>query len=101
MPTKKKARNQAPKKLALAEVLQSLPLFDDLYLRMQATNLQIVDGFLEEQELALLKEYLQLERTPIPFLMFVSALSQLWVFGVYELLRTWRHRVQSVLDFVY
>ena len=89
------------KKPGLAEVLCSLPLFDDLYLRMQASNLEIVDGFLRDQERALLLEYLQLERAPMPSMMFVSALSQLWVFGIYELLRTWRQRVSNVLAFVY
>jgi hypothetical protein len=68
---------------------------------MRAMNLQIVDGFLEDQEHALLREYLQAESMPIPSMMFVSALSQLWVFGIYELLHTWRQRVRSVLDFVY
>jgi hypothetical protein len=99
-PTKKGHKN-AEKKLGLAEVLSSLPLFDDLYLRMQAMNLEIVDGFLQDQERALLREYLELERTPIPSMVFVSALSQLWVFGIYELLRTWRQRVGKVLTFVY
>ena len=31
--------------------------------------------------------------------MIVSALSQLWIFGVYEMLRTWRQRLQDVLKF--
>ena len=31
--------------------------------------------------------------------MFVSAMSQLWVFGLYELLRTWRQRVEEVIRF--
>ena len=29
----------------------------------------------------------------------VSALSQLWIFGLYELLRTWRQRVRQVIEF--
>ena len=28
--------------------------------------------------------------------MFVSALSQMWIFGLYELLRTWRARIRSL-----
>jgi hypothetical protein len=99
-PTRKRARGTA-RELGLAEVLRSLPLFEDLYLGIQAMNLQIVDGFLQDQEHALLREYMQAESTPIPSMMFVSALSQLWVFGIYELLRTWRQRVRGVLDFVY
>jgi hypothetical protein len=90
---------QNPK--ALIRALQSLPLLgDDLYLRMQAMNLGVVDRFLVHVELQLLQEYEQLERTPMASATFVSALSQLWIFGVYELLRTWRQRLGDVLKFV-
>ena len=90
---------QDPK--ALIRALQSLPLLgDDLYLRMQAMNLGVVDRFLVGIELELLQEYEQLERTPMASATFVSAMSQLWIFGVYELLRTWRQRVGDVLEFV-
>ena len=81
------------------EVLKSLPLLNDLYVGMQAMNLTIVDSMIEEMEGDLLAEYIHLERTPIPSVMTVSALSQLWIFGVYELLRTWRQRLQDVLRF--
>lgn len=81
-------------------VLKSLPLIErDLYLGMQAMNLTVVDSMIEEMEENLLAEYIQLERTPVPSVMAVSALSQLWIFGVYELLRTWRQRLQDVLSF--
>ena len=82
----------------LAWALQSLPLFDDLFLGMQAMNLGMVHEFLLEIERNLLRELLELERTP-PHTIFVSAVSQLWVFGVYELLRTWRQRADEVLIF--
>jgi hypothetical protein len=81
------------------EVLKSLPLLNDLYVGMQAMNLTIVDAMIEEMEADLLAEFIHLERTPIPSVMIVSALSQLWIFGVYELLRTWRQRLQDVLKF--
>lgn len=84
--------------LGIAEALQSLPLLDDLYFKMQALNLDLVDRFLEDQETALLREYMHLEKTPSLDAMFVSALSQLWVFGLYELLRTWRQRCKGLLD---
>jgi len=82
----------------LAWALQSLPLFDDLFLSMQALNLGMVHEFLLEIEGDLLRELLELETTP-PNAIFVSAISQLWVFGVYELLRTWRQRADEVLIF--
>lgn len=82
----------------LAWALQSVPLFDDLFLSMQALNLGMVHEFLLEIEGDLLRELLELERTP-PNAIFVSAISQLWVFGLYELLRTWRQRADEVLVF--
>ncbi len=80
--------------------LRKLPLFeDDLYLGMQATNLEVVDHILRDMESQLLALYIEKERTPGPEAMVVSAFSQLWVFGLYELLRTWRTRAQRILDF--
>lgn len=81
----------------LSEVLRRLPLLDELFLGMQAMNIDLVDDFLEGQEAQLLRDYVEAERTPIPAALFVSALSQMWVFAVYELLRTWRQRVQEIL----
>ncbi len=83
----------------LARALRDLPLLgDDLYLRMQATNLGFVDAFLVDLESRLLREYRALDRTPLDSAAFASALSQLWIFGVYELLRTWRQRVREAVS---
>ena len=82
-----------------AGALTKLPLFDDLFLRMQALNLSVVHEYLSGLEDELVRELVQTERTP-PGTIFVSALSQLWVFGVYEILRTWRQRGSDVLSFV-
>ena len=84
----------------LAQALQSLPILgDDLYLRMQALNLGIVDEYLRQSERDLLSLYMREERTPTPEAVFVSAQSQLWIFGLYELLRTWRQRARELLAF--
>jgi hypothetical protein len=77
-----------------------LPLFDDLYLRMQAMNIAVSDQALRDWEAALMREYLEADDTPMESAMFVSAFSQLWLFGLYELLRTWRERASEILDFV-
>ena len=84
---------------ALAQALRDLPLLgDDMYLRMQAINLGFVDDFLADLETQLLAEYRALDKTPLDSAAFVSALSQLWIFGVYELLRTWRQRARDALS---
>ena len=45
---------------------RNLPFFeDDLYLGMQAMNVGIVDVVITEREYALLREYIEIERTPI------------------------------------
>lgn len=82
----------------LHDVLRELPLLDDLFLGMQAMNVDLVDGTLESWEAELLRETIERERTPIESALTVSAFSQMWVFAVYELLRTWRQRVRDVLN---
>lgn len=85
----------------LAKSLQSLPLIeDDPYIYLQAQDLGIVDEFIAPIESNLLREYLETDRTPLPNTLIVSALSKLWVFGIYEFLRTWRQRIRNVLQFV-
>jgi hypothetical protein len=82
---------------SISDALRELPLLDELFLGMQAMNVDLVDGYLEGWEAQLLQEYIQLERTPLESALFVSALSQMWVFAAYELLRTWRKRVREVV----
>jgi len=80
----------------ISKAFRTLPLFDDPFLQIQAMNLEVVDAFLMEQEAGLLDEYIAEERTPLETATFVSALSQMWMFGLYELLRTWRQRARDV-----
>lgn len=73
--------------------LRWLPIFrEDLWLGMQAMNVGIADSVITEHEYALLREYSEIERTPLESAMAVSALSQMWVYGLYEVLRMWRDR---------
>jgi hypothetical protein len=77
-------------------VFQRLVLFDDMFLNMQAMNVAIVDSFVTDKEYELLSEYIEIERTPTQKAIFVSALSQMWIFALYELLRTWRGRIRTL-----
>jgi hypothetical protein len=74
-------------------------LFDELYLGMQAMNVGVMDLHIEEMEQSLWNLYMEMERTPVPEATLVSALSQMWVFALYELLRTWRQRVRELVDY--
>jgi len=73
--------------------MKKLPFFkDDLYLGMQAMNVGVVDSVVTEQEYALLRKWFEIERTPGELAIAVSALSQMWIYGLYEVLRMWRDR---------
>ena len=73
--------------------MKKLPFFeDDPYLGMQAMNVGITDSVITQHEYALLHEYREIEKTPLESAMAVSALSQMWVYGLYEVLRMWRDR---------
>ena len=81
---------------SMEALLWTLPLFDNLYLSMQGQNVMLVDFHLRDLEASLLAEYHQRERTPFPAVLFVSALSQMWIFATYELLRTWRQFIRDL-----
>jgi hypothetical protein len=66
------------------------------YLRMQAFNLSVVDQFIMQLECDALRKLQEDDSTPLPEAIFLSAQSQMWIFAVYELLRTWRARSKNV-----
>lgn len=80
-----------------SRLIDLIMLGDDAYLSMQAMNLGMVDTALEDLERALLRRYVVEERTPLDDAAFLSALSQMWLFAAYELLRTWRQRVKDAV----
>ncbi len=72
-------------------------LGDDPYLRMQSLNLSVVDQFVMRLEYDTLQKLNEQEFTPMAEATFLSAMSQMWIFATYELLRTWRQRAKEVL----
>jgi hypothetical protein len=68
-------------------------LEDDLYLGMQGMNFGMTDAVITDWEYSLLREYIEIEKTPLDSAMLVSAFSQMWLLGVYEVMRIWRERV--------
>jgi len=81
--------------ISFDELRWKLPLFDDLFLSMQGQNIMLIDFYLRDLERDLLRKLFEIERTPSETF-FVSALSQMWIFAVYELLRTWRQRIKDL-----
>ncbi|MEJ0058418.1 MAG: hypothetical protein WDM79_01990 [Terricaulis sp.] len=79
----------------LESALADLSLMDDMFLRMQITNLTVTDQVLMDLEMNLLRRKFEEERTPIDDAVVLLAFSQMWIFAAYELLRTWRARVKE------
>jgi hypothetical protein len=74
-------------------------LQDDPFLRMQATNLGLVDAFLNQLESQLMRSLVVEDGTPLNTA-FVAAQSQMWIFAAYELLRTWKQRVKDTAKLI-
>jgi hypothetical protein len=90
-------RRESIKPGHLREALANLQfLGDDPFLRMQAMNLDIVDQFLTDLEYEVLRELHQEGRTPLNAF-FLNAQSQMWIFAVYELIRTWKERSKDII----
>ena len=71
-----------------------LPFFDDdIYLGMQIMNIGLIDSLITQYEYSLLQEWIEIEKTPSESAILVSALSQMWIFSLYEVLRMWRDRM--------
>jgi len=68
----------------------------DPYLAMQITGIAIVDQFIMGIEYDVLRELHETERTP-PATVFLSAQTQMWIFAVYELLRTWLEQAKDII----
>jgi hypothetical protein len=77
----------------------SIPLCDDLWLGMQAQNIAIVDHIVRQFEQQALQRYYAEDRFSIADLAPLSALSQMWVFALYEFLRTWMQRASKLIGY--
>jgi hypothetical protein len=76
----------------------TMPLCDDLWLGMQARNIAIVDQtVIRDIEREALAAFAERDKTPSDILLVLSALSQMWIFSLYEFLRTWRQRADEFL----
>lgn len=79
------------------EVFRSLALFqDDTFLSMQGMNIGMTDYSLTASEIDLLRELREIDGTPQSAYL-VSAFSQMWIFALYEVLRTWRQRIDELI----
>ena len=82
----------------LLDVLTALPLFDSVFLQMQSQNLAVVHAHLVRVEDEMVREYDELGQMPHKTVALVSALSQMWIFAMYEVLSNWRQMVNELLS---
>lgn len=81
----------------LPQALGSLTLFNDSYLTMQSHNLAIVDQFIMTIEKRVGRRLMDEDRAPFDDAMFLNAQSQMWIFALYEVLRTWQQQAKNIV----
>jgi hypothetical protein len=79
----------------------TIPMTDDVYLAIQAQNIARVEmNVMRRWERAVLDEQAaDPGNYQGPKYRELMALSQMWVFGLYEFMRTWRQRARLLLQF--
>ncbi|WP_458725456.1 hypothetical protein [Pseudomonas mandelii] len=91
---------ESPEKIdqmAIYSALNSLMFFaNNLDFSNQAMNLTVVDEFIMDLEYGYLRSKFDETNTPYQS-MFLSAQSQMWIFSAYELMRTWREKINKYL----
>lgn len=81
----------------LYDALMSLAGFaGNPFLAMQASHLGLVDNMLNALEQEAMRQQFDDER-PREKIALLAALSPMWIFAAYELLRTWRQRCEEVI----
>lgn len=82
----------------LTQTLTNLTLIGtDPYLSMQAWNIALIDKWLLDREAEFAPNMIGDDRIGIDLLSFMNAQSQMWMFALFELLRTWRARAKDVI----
>jgi hypothetical protein len=76
-----------------------IPLCDDLWLGMQVRNIAIVDMMVvREIEKENLDGYVENDKPTMHVIMLLSAVSQMWLFSLYEFMRTWREKAKHIIS---
>ncbi len=69
----------------------------DPFLSSQIFGLGYVDQFITRLEYQVLRDKFYEEKVCLEDSVLLSAQSQMWIFAIYEILRTWRQRVKKML----
>jgi hypothetical protein len=86
-----------PKDFSVITWAGTIPMCDDLWLRMQAQHIAAVDiGIVRPLELHTARKIFN-EEGYLDVMMALNGVGQMWLFALYEFLRTWRQRAKLVL----
>jgi len=87
------------KKFSLYSWVLNIPLCDDVFLSMQAQNIAVVDMMvIRDLEAAVIERFYADDQMPMDLVQLLSGLSQMWIYYLYEFLRTWRERARKLLS---
>jgi hypothetical protein len=70
---------------------------DNHWLAMQGHQLAMVDTVLNDMEAQVCRQMYDDEDRPVETMALLGALSPMWIYAAYELLRTWRQRCDEVI----
>jgi hypothetical protein len=77
----------------------TIPFSDDVWLGMQARNIVIVDRIVRHFEQVALNGFYENDRFSMDDLMPLNAMSQVWIFALYEFLPTWLQRASKLIGY--
>src|SRR5712672_2735091 len=87
-----------PKDFSIISWFLSIPLCDDMWLGMQAQHIAAVEiGIIRPLELHTARKIFN-EEGYADLMMALNGVSQMWLFALYEFLRTWRQRGTQLLQ---
>jgi hypothetical protein len=87
-----------PQGFSVISWYRSIPLCDDVWLGMQAQHIAAVElGIIRPLELHTARKLFN-EEGAADLLLALNGVSQMWLFSLYEFLRTWRQRATQLLQ---
>jgi hypothetical protein len=92
------SETDVPNNFSVISWFMSIPLCDDVWLGMQAQHIAAVEiGIIRPLELHTARKIFN-EEGYLDVMMALNGVSQMWLFALYEFLRTWRQRATQLLQ---
>jgi hypothetical protein len=92
------SETDVPNDFSVISWFMSIPLCEDIWLGMQAQHIAAVEiGIIRPLELHIARKIFN-EEGYGDVMMALNGVSQMWLFALYEFLRTWRQRASLLLQ---